>query len=274
MTVAEIFHEAVSSGILDSQGKTPLKTLNARLATDILKAKQKSRFMRSDASRFALRSWQPHVQERIVPRRQLALIEEDILVFDASQLRRFVPRDGFNLTGEDHHGVLSQSYSVRRIEAEERFDIIQLVSVYVVRHYQRYLSYKRTSRLPEKRLQHTYSCFFGGHLTASDLMPLFRFSDPEQALSLLDRELSEELRISSQPEIKFKGLLYDPRTQVSTQHLGIVFCVDLVDDKFEIGEKGFLVDPQFQTTTEMLQRIDQFENWSQLLIETELDRWN
>ena len=43
--------------------------------------------------------------------------------------------------------------------------------------------------------------------------PLFRFSDPETALYLLDRELSEELRLERQPEaMNFRGLLYDPRT--------------------------------------------------------------
>ena len=40
-------------------------------------------------------------------------------------------------------------------------------------------------------------------------MPLFRCADPEQALFLLDRELSEELRLPNKPEaMDFRGLLY------------------------------------------------------------------
>ena len=78
-------------------------------------------------------------------------------------------------------------------------------------------------------------------------MPLFRFSDPQQALYLLDRELSEELRLKKRPyAMTFRGLLYDPRTQVSTQHIGIVFCVDVPGRDFEIGEKGFLTDAKKQ----------------------------
>jgi predicted NUDIX family phosphoesterase len=164
---------------------------------------------------------------------------------------------------------------VRRAEAEKRYDIIQLISVYVVRYLREFLTYKRSRRLPEGRLHNTYSCFFGGHLSAADLMPLFRFSDPQQALYLLDRELSEELRLKKRPNaMTFRGLLYDPRTQVSTQHIGIVFCVDVPGRDFEIGEKGFLTDAKFETVGQMRERLVEFENWSEYLIQHELAQWN
>ena len=55
-------------------------------------------------------------------------------------------------------------------------------------------------------------------------MPLFKFTDPEQALFLLDRELSEELRLPNKPEEMDSGPpSYDPRTEVSKQHMGVVF---------------------------------------------------
>lgn len=275
MTASEIFHDARSNGLIKSTGKTPLKSLNARLATDILKMKDRSRFMRSDGSRYALRAWSDQIQERIVPRRTLALFEENVLAFEATRLRRFVPEDGFKRDDDTHHELLASCFPVKRSEAEERYDIIQLISVYIVRHFQHFLTYKRTKRLPEGRLHDTYSCFFGGHLTQSDLMPLFRFSDPEQALYLLDRELSEELRLSNRPAaMNFRGLLYDPRSPVSKQHIGIVFCVDVRDQSFTIGEKGFLTDAKFETIFQMRSRISAFENWSEYLIQHELPRWN
>lgn len=275
MTAAEILHSARSEGILSSEGKTPLKSLNARLAVDILRFKAQSRFMRSDGSRYALRAWSNVVQEKIVPRRTLALVDEDVLAFDAVRLRQFIPKDGFKRDDDTHQELLASCFSVKRSEAEKRYDIIQLISVYIVRHFQHYLTYKRTRRLPEGRLHDTYSCFFGGHLTATDLMPLFRFSDPEQALYLLDRELSEELRLANKPEaMNFRGLLYDPRTDVSKQHIGIVFCVDARDQQFTIGEKGFLTDAKFETVEQMRSRLRSFENWSEYLIENELSRWN
>lgn len=275
MTASEILHGAINNGLLETKGHTPVKTLNARLSTEIIRNKSKSVFMRADGSRFALREWHEEILERIVPRRSVALFDEQILVFDAVALRRFVPQNGLTFESEEHQALLSQCFSIKRLEAEERFDIIQLISVYVVRYKDTFLTYKRSKRLPEKRLQHSYSCFFGGHLTASDLMPLFRVGDPEQALYLLDRELSEELRLSHAPRsMTYKGLLYDPRSTVSTQHLGIVFCVDLDKPDFEIGEKGFLTSPKFETIAEMKLRIGEFENWSQLLIADEIWRWN
>jgi predicted NUDIX family phosphoesterase len=275
MTAAEILHACRSDGSISTKGKTPLKSLNARLAVDILKLKTLSRFMRADGGRYALRAWSDVVQEKIVPRRTLALVDEEILAFDATKLRNFVPTDGFKRGDDTHQELLASCFPVKRSEAELRYDIIQLISVYVVRHYQHFLTYKRTRRLPEGRLHDTYSCFFGGHLTASDLMPLFRFSDPEQALYLLDRELSEELRLDTEPRAMiFKGLLYDPRTDVSKQHVGIVFCVDLHDQRFTIGEKGFLADAKFESIIEMRSRLKSFENWSEYLIEHELLSWN
>ncbi|MBB2964472.1 HTH domain-containing protein [Methylobacterium sp. R2-1] len=275
MTVAEIIHEARSRGILVTDGKTPVKTLNARLSVDILRLKGQSRFMRSDGSRFALREWNHGIQERIVPRRTVALTDEEILAFDASLLRRFVQEDGFKRGDETHQELLASCFSIKRSDAEERYDIIQLISVYVVRCYQDFLTYKRSRRLPEGRLHNTYSCFFGGHLTAADLMPLFRFSDPEQALYLLDRELTEELRLPAKPEaMDFRGLLYDPRTDVSRQHIGIVFCVDVPNQDFTIGEKGFLTDAKFESIQQMRSRLSQFENWSEYLIQKEIVGWN
>ncbi|MCA1473356.1 hypothetical protein I6F09_36710 [Bradyrhizobium sp. IC3195] len=275
MTAAEILHEGRSDGSISTKGKTPLKSLNARLAVDILKLKSLSRFMRSDGGRYALRAWSDVVQEKIVPRRTLALVDEDILAFDAAKLRKFVPTDGFKRGDDTHQELLASCFPVKRSEAELRYDVIQLISVYVVRHYQHFLTYKRTRRLPEGRLHDTYSCFFGGHLTVGDLMPLFRFSDPEQALYLLDRELSEELRLEAEPRAMiFKGLLYDPRTEVSKQHIGIVFCVDVRDRRFTIGEKGFLADAKFESIVEMRARLKSFENWSEYLIEHELLSWN
>jgi hypothetical protein len=190
MTAAEIVSEARHKGLLESHGKTPIKTLNARLSVEILRNKDKSVFMRADGSRFALREWSRHVQERVVPRRTLALLEEDILVFDALQLRQFIPENGLKRGDDNHQHLLASCFAVNRSEAETRFDIIQLISVFIVRHITEFLTYKRSRRLPEGRLHNTYSCFFGGHLNVTDLMPLFRFSDPDQALYLLDRELS------------------------------------------------------------------------------------
>lgn len=274
MTAREIVSFGRECELLELNGKTPWKTVNARLSEHILDKKSSSTFIRTDSGRFGLRTWSD-VQEYVAPRRTIALFDEDILAFDRDRLRDFVPNDGMTRDDADHNSLLSSCFTVRRQEAEERFDIIQLVSVYVVRYSNEFLTYKRAKRLPEERLQYSYSCFFGGHLNADDLMPLFRLSDPEQALYLLDRELSEELVLKKPPaDMRFKGLLYDPKSEVSKQHLGVVFLVELQSQDFRIGERGFLTDPRFETVQDMRARESDFENWSQYLIEQELSSWN
>lgn len=267
MTASELVSNAIAEGVLRTAGKTPTKTMNARLATDILRRKLNSPFLRLDSGLFALREWSESQTEYIAPRRQIALFDEDILVFNRSLLRDFVPSDGLTSSSVDHHGLISSCYSMRRRLAEENTNVIQLVSLYVVRYRDRYYTYKRSKRLPEARLHHTYSVAFGGHLNPDDIMPLFRFSDPDQAISLIDRELNEELRLGMKPErMEFVGLLYDPRSEVSLQHVGIVFSVFAANESVEVGERGFLTDLRLETRTEVMSRISDFENWSEFLM--------
>lgn len=267
MTAAEIVSVAIKSGYLSTKGATPSKTMNARLSTDILRKKSKSNFLRLDTGLYALRSGSNIQSEYIAPRRRIALFDEDILVFDRNLLREFIPFDGLSNADVDHHRLMTSCFSMRRRDAEENLSVIQLVSLYVVRYKSRYFTYKRTRRLPEARLHHAYSVCFGGHLNPDDLLPLFRFADPEQAINLIDRELNEELRLGVRPErMDFIGLLYDPRSAVSIQHLGIVFSVFAADQAVEVGERGFLTDLRLETRKEIMSRIDEFENWSEFLM--------
>lgn len=271
MTAKEIVFEARRLGVLVTSGVTPWKTMNARLSTDILDLKSRSVFMRTDTGLFALRKWSGKLHEHIAPRRTLALIEEDILVFDAAMLREFLPSNGLSTPNVDHRGLVTRCYPMARRIAEEDFSVIQLVSVYAVRVGRHYLTYKRTKRLPEKRLQSVYSCFFGGHLNPDDILPLFQIHSDEQVKYFADRELHEEVRLSSPPmSMRFRGLLYDPRTPVSTQHVGVVFVIELANRDVEIGERGFLTDLRFETKSQIRARISEFENWSELLMRERL----
>ena len=65
--------------------------------------------------------------------------------------------------------------------------------------------------------------------------------------------------------MKFEGLLYDDSRPVSRQHIGLVYSIEVDSDEFEIGERGFLTDAKFESTDQIQERIDDFENWSQLI---------
>ncbi|MFX6899730.1 hypothetical protein ABTH92_21400, partial [Acinetobacter baumannii] len=64
-----------------------------------------------------MREWQGLMQERIVPRRTVALTEEEILAFDASILERFVKKNSMRRGDENHQELLASCFSVKRSEA-------------------------------------------------------------------------------------------------------------------------------------------------------------
>jgi predicted NUDIX family phosphoesterase len=171
---------------------------------------------------------------------------------------------------------------MQRDVAEGDYSVIQLVSVFIVRFEDRFLTYRRTKRLPEARLHGFYSIGFGGHLNPEDVFgkagmvsgspPLLDIFKPGVGEALLQRELSEELRFPTEasPSVEYRGLLYDDSRPVSAQHLGIVYDVHIDTMDYEIGERGFLMDSKFETLDEIHARIEEFENWSLLVVACEM----
>ena len=272
MTPAEIVCVALRKGYLATKGKTPHQTMKAKLSTDILQNKESSDFMRAAAGRFALRKWRNEIPEHVAPRFKKSLFDEDILVFPASELHRFISQPGISTTRDTAPALLAACTSMRRREAEEDTEVIQLVSFYLVRYRDKYLTYKRTKRLPESRLHGFYSIGFGGHLNPDDVPVLFLKDAFDYALETILRELREELITESKPTYSFRGLLYDDSRPVSRQHLGLVYDVELQSPHYTIGERGFLIDPRFETLEEILAREADFENWSVLIAREEARR--
>jgi predicted NUDIX family phosphoesterase len=243
--------------------------MKSKLSTDIRKRGPNSIFMRTGAAHFGLREWKGRETEYRAPRFAPALLDEDILVLPRSALKKYVSGSGLHFQEIASQALLAECSPMQRRKAELDPDVIQLVSVFVLRYGQRVLTYKRSQRLPEARLHGTYSVAFGGHLNPDDAPPLLNIMVPELGLSFVLRELSEEVRFpedAPRPEIEYRGLLYDEGRDVSKQHLGLVYDVQMASEKYEIGERGFLIDPRFETVDQIRERIDQFENWSVILI--------
>jgi predicted NUDIX family phosphoesterase len=271
LTAREITEIATREGRLSTTGKTPWQTMKSKLSTNILSLGPRSLFMRVEEGRFSLREWKGLYPEHIAQRFQKALFDEDIVVFPSASLKKYVPIIGLYTGSFERNELLSECRPMRRREAEADTRVIQLVSVFVVHFQDKYLTYKRTKRLPENRLHGYYSLGFGGHLNPDDLKPLLNIFDPDVAAPLLFRELGEELRLNrdADPKMCYRGLLYDDSRPVSKQHLGIVYDVFLDSDRFEIGERGFLMDAKFETLDEIAARQQEFENWSWILLHEE-----
>ena len=264
----QIADVAIADGLIRSDGATPEQTIKAKLSTDILRRREESRFMRTGQNQFGLRSWTGRYPEFVADRFQKALLDEQIVVFPRAELDKFVPGPGIHeLSIDKSTELLGSLFAHQRREAEEDFSLIQLVSAFLVRVQDRVATYKRTKRLPESRLHGFYSVLFGGHLNPDDVPPLFSIFDPVLGPKYIERELSEELRFSEPPDLRLIGVLYDDSREVSKQHLGVLYEVwPSPSAKIEIGERGFLQQLRFETPAEIATRIEEFENWSELVL--------
>jgi predicted NUDIX family phosphoesterase len=267
LTAKEITDIGQSRGLLPSSGKTPFQTMKSKLSTDILERRDNSQFMRTEKGRFALREWKNELGEHVADRYQKALFDEDIVVFPASSISKYISHIGLETGPNNSQALVRELRPLRRRVAEEDDSVIQLVSVFILRCGAKVLTHKRTKRLPESRLHGYYSMNFGGHLNPDDVAPLFNlFAD--EGYPMLERELREEVRLPYRAiaRLMYRGLLYDDSRPVSKQHLGVVYEIELKTENFEIGERGFLMDAKFESLGEIEKRIHEFDNWSVILL--------
>ncbi len=274
LSAREITARALSQGLLETSGKTPWQTMKSKLSTEILKKREASPFMRTGQGTFGLRQWKGSLNEFVADRYAKNLLEEEVVVFSASSLPKYLPGVGLHAIAlQNGRELLDECRSMPRREAEEDLSVIQLVSVFIVRFGDQLLTYKRTKRLPESRLHGFYSLIFGGHLNPGDIPSLFNIFDPDDGRAFIDRELREEIKFPQDegpPPLIYQGLLYDDSRPLSRQHLGIVYEVLPKSRRYEIGERGFLIDSKFESIEEILARRLDFENWSLLILEHQL----
>lgn len=268
LSAREIVAIAINEGTLITEGKTPWQTMKSKLSTDILQNGEESRFKRIYQALFMLREFdeREYVAQRFVKNK----LDEDIAAIPRERLIDFVPGQGFWPGAIDRQKLAKAAIKVRRREAEDRFDIVQLVSVFIVSFSDKFLTHKRSARLPENRLHGEYSLMLGGHLAIEDFsqLTLSLFGEDDLAdCSYILRELSEELILSTDPAVMSRGFIYDDSRPISTQHLGLVYFVKIEEPKFKIGERGFLMNPQLESISEIRSRREQFENWSWILMD-------
>lgn len=269
LSAREIVALALRDKKLVTAGKTPWQTMKSKLSTDILSLGEKSRFKRVFQGAFALREFE--ADEYIATRFVKSKLDENIAVIARKDLLTVIPGVGFHQSAIDRLKLTRLATPMLRREAEETFDVVQLVSVFIVMHEGRYLTHMRSGRLPESRLRGEYSMMLGGHLSVDDFaqltLDLFSDDDDLSDCTYILRELSEELIVDSDPIVTSRGYIYDDSRTVSTQHLGLVYEVSIDKPSIKIGERGFLLHPKFERIEEIQGRRSEFENWSWILMD-------
>src|SRR5437867_5392263 len=132
LTAKELADAAIAHGVLATRGRTPGQTMKSKLSTDILATRERSLFMRVAKARFALREWTTH-EEHVADRYQKALFDEDIIVIPRSSLGAYVPGPGLHRRPINSDRLRAESLAMRRRDAEETLEVIQLVSQFTVK---------------------------------------------------------------------------------------------------------------------------------------------
>ena len=248
-------------------GLTPWKTINARLSAEIIDGGSGSIFVRVDEGRFALRCW-PDIVEFRVARRKINPIDETIAVVPRKLfLDKLIRRSGSEFFDIDYVELFQSSQGMPRIEAEETDDFVQLIPLFFVHNERDYLTYKRTKRLPEKRLHGTRSINFGGHLQVEDFPSLFA-NDPTVVQESLQRELREELRfVPDEKVVTFFGAIHDSSNIFGRQHVGLVFeVISGASVDVDTNEPGFLTSIEFASRQKIFEEREQFDDWTFLVL--------
>jgi len=134
----------------------------------------------------------------------------------------------------------------------------QIIPYVVLRYDQSVFHYLRGQGAGEKRLRALRSIGVGGHINPGD------GADPYRQGLL--REIEEEIFLETSYRESCLGLINDDSTPVGQVHLGVVHVFDLDNPSVRRRERD-LTEAGFAPIGELCQRKDEFETWSQFVLE-------
>ena len=142
---------------------------------------------------------------------------------------------------------------IERPVAEVSPEFRQIIPYVIIRNGDDYFVLKRTTKQTEARLHHKLSLGIGGHVNPGHSL-----------LEGLQKELDEEVHISSEYTMEFIGMINDDSTDVGRVHLGAAYVLDA-------GSRDVIVKETEKMTSEWMPRAalrgvrDAFESWSQIV---------
>lgn len=270
LTAEALLKEVTHSNLYGFTGKTPKTIIRARLSEDIDKHQSESEFVRLQKGTYGLRKWLIEKPEKYkeyeVQKKKNQLMDEYLAVFDKSILNQIVDNNGLNEVKIDSNWFKENCFPKVRKDAELDFSVVQLISVFLIKFGNNIITHTRSARAPESRLHGERSIIFGGHITYDEVNTLFDPFDPNSSHPFIERELEEEITILNNYQMTPVGLLYDSNREVSSQHLGLVYTVEMNDSEYEIGEKGYHINDELTEINDVIDNKNEYENWSVELI--------
>ncbi len=156
--------------------------------------------------------------------------------------------------------ILANYTFLSRAVAEHDPSFKQIIPYVLIRHQDRHLLTRRTSRQTESRLHGKYSVGIGGHI-----------NDLEQSASHqnlifagLERELSEEVNVlGARLSLDLAGIISDDSTDVGKVHLGLVFVLQTDSADFAVQEPD-LMTAEWANVESLREKLPLMETWSQI----------
>lgn len=287
----EIVDRAIERGLFGDHvlGRTPEKSMQARLSMDILRGPEKSSFMRVARGRFTLRrrvfpslESEGSVSEYIAQRRILRTPKEEVLCVSERAFSSVLTFQGIDTdAGQILTRLLEDRNLVHisRAEAETRNDAKQFITYVLVQCGQRLLFFKRSYLSRAAEFLRGAKCIgFGGHVSAADADMLSR--GDRGIASCARRELSEELhladtegfrtvRLFQNISLERLGILNDDSSEVGRRHIAVIFRAWLpewaVARQLEKGDSSIKGLGWIDLAKDNV-NITEFEYWSQLCL--------
>lgn len=207
-------------------------------------------------------------------------LDEKVLVIPTERFRAAGYFHGLRPADDTYRAAIldPSAFSFRpRYEVETDPSFKQLIPYIVLKCGDLVFHYRRGSSGTEKRLEALRSIGIGGHISEADARPASREdcagstvseagsnSDPYQTGMM--RELTEEVNVGCAFRERCVGFINDDRTPVGSVHLGVVHVFELEAPSAHSREAA-LADAGFAKWTELLRDAEQFETWSQFVLE-------
>jgi predicted NUDIX family phosphoesterase len=193
---------------------------------------------------------------------------EDVLVVKRSLFDQLGSFDGINFEPRKYlDAILSRgnNFFLPRPQAEKDPTHKQIIPYALLAFEDKVLYYVRGKKAGEQRLVAKGSIGIGGHMNEGD-ETLFALDEAAYRAGV-EREVNEEIKISTRFEDRIVALLNDETTEVGSVHLGIVHVFKLAEPKVEKRE-AMITNLAFLGKDELMARRESLETWSQICLDS------
>jgi len=188
-------------------------------------------------------------------------LEEYVLVFSASLLKELGYFQGLCFGFGKYIDIIQSNCKfMKRENVETNYNYKQLIPYVILDHNDKIFSYRRGALLSEERLLSNYSIGVGGHISVDD--PNLFTTLYEEGMN---REIREEIYIDTEYVDNIVALLNDDSNEVGKVHFGIIHIFRLNKPEVRKKEKS-INEPKFITIKELKKKINKYENWSKICI--------